>query len=161
MIKISRIFLGVAIAVMGVVTLSPLVNADDTTKTFTIKTNNIIEGDSMTSGGVTYLLQKIEDETITTISEKTSNKNEEISFNPLTFPSDDNSSHFYRIIQKDDVAGLATDKKIVYVRIVPKTDLLAYQDDTTYKYVNDGSGPHPYHATDEELQGQASAVYDS
>ena len=161
--KLSKgILLTALLATCGVFLLAPNVKADDAEKTFTIKVNNVIDGDTMTGDGITYELQKIEDMTITTISSKTSNRTEEISFDPLTFDATDSNSHFYRIVQKNNnIPGLTPEEKIIYARIVPSKDLLAYQDDTTYQYVNDGSGPHPYHATDEELQGQAYAVYDS
>ena len=159
--KITKVLFGaVIVATLGAAAFSPTVNADDTSKSFTIKINSIISGDAMMSDGATYELQKIENGAITTVSEKSSNVSGEISFDTLSFAANDSSSHFYRIIQKDGVAGLSTDKKIVYVRIVPSKGLLAYQDDTVYKTVNDGSGPHPFNATDEELQGQAYVEWD-
>lgn len=128
-------------------------------KQFTIQLNNSIEGAELSDHSFIFELQ---DPTNNNAILQTKTSSESlVSFDPITLDDQDDTSHFYRIVMKDTgEAGITYDKQAAYVRIVPKTDLLAYQKDNTYKYVNDGSGPHPYHATDEELRGQAYAEWD-
>ena len=134
------------------------VNASAANKDYIVRVNNNVTGDDASSLQMTYELQNIDG---TVVSSKTSS-DREIAFDPITLDDADTTSYFYKIVQKDaSNQGASHDSKVVYVRIKPSDDILAYQDDTTYKTLNDGSGPHPYHATDAELQGQAYAVYDS
>lgn len=131
-------------------------NTFATAKEYTIQTE--FKLDSSDNVSLTFELQNIDG---TVVSSKTSGPGL-VSFDPITLDDADTTSHYYKIVQKNDgISGVTYDSKTVYVRIVPSSNLIAYQDDTTYKYKNDGTGPHPYHATDEELQGQAYAVYDS
>ncbi|MBR3378152.1 hypothetical protein IKG50_02375 [Candidatus Saccharibacteria bacterium] len=124
-------------------------------KEFTVEVNSSVSG---TDTSIEYLLKSIDGEIVS----RKSGASGKISFDPLTFDDSDSSSHFYTITQNNiGTPGLTYDDKIVYVRIVPSRNLIAYQDDTSYKTINDGSGPHPYRATDEEMQGQAYAVFDS
>ncbi len=147
------------LAAGAVATLCGLFGASDSfaaTKQFTVQTN--YELSSSESVDLTFELQNIDG---SVVSSKTSGPGL-ISFDPIELDDADNTSHYYKIVQKNTgIPGVSYDNKIVYVRIVASRDILAYQDDATYKYVNDGTGPHPYHATEEELQGQAYAVYDS
>lgn len=146
---------GVVAAINGFVLAG---NTFAATKEYIVRVGNQVTGEGASSALVTYELQNIDG---TVVSSKTSSESE-IAFDPIVLDESDTASYFYKIIQKDgSSSGISHDSKVVYVRIKPSEDLLAYQDDTTYKYVNDGSGPHPYHATDAELQGQAYAVYDS
>ncbi len=127
-------------------------------KEFVVHAMNNVTGDDALALQLTYELQNIDG---SVVSSKTSSE-QDIVFDPIILDDADNTSHFYKIVQKNGaIDGVSYDGKIVYVRIVPQQNLLAYQDDTTYKYKNDGTGPHPYNATDEELQGQAYAVYDT
>ena len=135
--------------------------ASAATKDFVVSANGQILGDDISGLNVVLELQEISQSDNATISTKPMQSGK-IDFDPIQLDDADSTSHFYRIIQKDTgVKGVTSDNKIVYVRIVPSRNLIAYQDDTSYKTVNDGSGAHPYHATDEELQGQAYAVFDS
>ncbi len=127
-------------------------------KEFVVHAINQITGDNASALQLTYELQNIDG---SIVSSKTSSE-QDIAFDPIILDDADTTSHFYKIVQKNDaIDGVSYDGKTVYVRIVPNRNLVAYQDDTSYKTINDGSGPHPYHATEEELQGQAYAVYDS
>ena len=147
--KIINTMLAIALTTMVGATASA---AD---KEFILQVENEVSG---TDTEVEYEL-KTPDGTLVSQKSGTSGT---ISFDPIILDDADTTSHFYVITQKNSgVSGMTYDSKVVYARIVPSRNLVAYQDDTSYKYVNDGSGPHPYHATDEELQGQAYAVFDS
>jgi hypothetical protein len=133
-------------------------NVSAANKEYIVHVYSNIIGEDASSAQVTYELQNIDG---SVVSSKTSSA-QDVAFDPIVLDETDNVSHYYKIVQKDgSSAGLTHDDKTVYVRIKPSENIFAYQDDATYKYINDGSGPHPYHATDEELQGEAYAVYDS
>jgi len=152
-LKRKTVAAGIAAVFAGVLFTN---NSFAATRDYIIQTN--YEINSADTVELTFELQNIDG---TVVSSKTSGPGL-ISFDPISVDDADTAPHFYKIVQKNDgKAGVVYDSKNVYARIIPSENRIAYQDDTTYKYVNDGSGPHPYNATDEELQGQAYAVYDS
>ena len=149
---VKRIFLLAFVLSMFLIISANDASAAD--KQFTIRANNTLSGANLSDHNFIFELQDPTNNNAV-LQTKTSNESL-ISFDPITLDDQDATSHFYRIVIKDTgETGITYDKQAAYVRIVPKDNLLAYQKDNTYKYVNDGSGPHPYHATDEELQGQA------
>ena len=156
--NIKMAFAAVLLATAATVAISQYSFATD--KQFTIQLNNAVEGAELSDHSFTFELQDPTNHN-TVLQTKTSSE-PVVSFDPITLDDQDDTSHFYRIVMKNTgEAGMTYDKQDAYVRIQPKINLVAYQKDNTYHYDHDQWIYHPFHATDEELQGEAYAKYNT
>jgi surface protein len=148
------IIIGIFVAVFALIgTSNNYASATD----YTIQIKNSLTGDELSNHEFEFELRDaVTNELIQT---KTSSE-ETITFDPIDGNFSRASIDFYKIIEKDlGENGMTYDNQIAYVGL-HVNGKIAYQKDNTYKYLSKDGKPHPYHATDEELQGEAYAVHD-
>ena len=124
---------------------------------YTIQIRNSLVGDDISNHLFEFELR----DAITNELIQTKRSNEEtITFDSVVGNFSTASIDFYKVVEKDlGEDGMTYDKQIAYIGLYPD-GRVAYQKDNTYKYVSKDGKPHPYHATNEELDGQAYMVFD-
>lgn len=124
---------------------------------YTIQIKKSLTGDDVANHQFEFELRDASTNEL--IQTKKSNQ-ETITFDTISKTIPDNNIGFYKVIEKDlGENGMTYDRQVAYIGLYPNGKV-AYQKDNTYKYLSKDGQPHPYHATDEELQGEAYAVLD-
>jgi hypothetical protein len=154
----TKLFFGASLACILAVAASA--NAFAESKEYVISINNTLEGASLSDHSFTFELQDPTNDNAVLQTKVSSDAL--VNFDPIILDDQDDASYFYRVVIKDTgEAGMTYDKQDAYVRIAPKSNLIAYQKDNNYQYDPNEWTYHPYHATDEELQGEAYADFNT
>ena len=125
---------------------------------YTIQIKNSLTGDELSNHEFEFELRDaVTNELIQT---KTSSE-ETITFDPIDGNFSRASIDFYKIIEKDlGENGMTYDNQIAYIGF--RSDgKVSYQKDNTYKYLSKDGIPHPYHASDADLHGEAYIEIDT
>ena len=112
-------------------------------------------GDELSNHQFTFELRDAQTNTL--IQTKTSNE-EVVVFDPIAV---EGTAKIYKIIEKNlGEENMVYDDQVAYIGF--RSDgHVSYQKDNTYKYLSKDGEPHPYHATEQELQGEAYIEIDT
>lgn len=136
-----------------------IVNTDASAIDYTIQIKNSLTGDNISNHQFEFELR----DAITDRLLQTKRSNEEtIAFDPIQadFSRAQAGIDFYKVVEKNlGEDGMTYDEQVAYIGL-HGDGKVAYQKDNTYKYVSKDGKPHPFHATEEELEGGAYMMFD-